>query len=163
MSEVSFTQTVLTNLEQQITEKKITGTFYWHKNKVCGLQRRSLTIRYQITQIMDYLSGKAFKKYRKHYAEHRKALAKVDAMPYFVENKDGKTVNNYNAIGAEYNAILDALKESADIITESGKDKSLKLKQFKTATKAIKDAVEAKLNPKTDAEVIAEAEELKAA
>jgi len=158
----SFTEVLLAKVEAEITEVKVSGSVNYHLMRRAGLKRRSLTIKYQCLQILDYLSGKQNKKYRKHYRDHYERLAVVDAMPYYVEGSDGKMKCNYNAISKEYLSIIDALKESEEIIQASGSGKSLKLKHFKTATTKIKAKVDEIINSKTDNEVLT-VEEVKVA
>lgn len=160
---VSFTETLKAKIEAEIVSSKSAKTYRWHLNRRAGLSERSLIIRYQIVQILEALRGKAFKKYRKHYNDHKVALRAIDAMPYYVTNEKGKQVNNYNAISKAYEELMERLEESANIIAESGKGKDLKLRKFKTLTAAIKADVKAKLDGKSEEEVIVEHEEAKVA
>ena len=158
---LSFNTAILENIQGQIEEKQIEGNLAWHVNRKAGLARKSLVIRYQITQLVAFLAEKQYKKYRKHYHAHRVELERIDSLPLFVTNDNGVEVNNYNNISKQYDDLLEDLKESAELIQQSGK--GYKLRQFKTKSKAVRDEITAKLSAKSDTDVIAEDAEAKAA
>jgi len=149
------------SIAKQIADEQITGSFHWHMMRRAGLAKKCLIARYQITQLVELLGGKEYRKYRKHFNQHRAELRTIEAIEFF--SAEGK--NQYNEQSAQLSELLVALQESAEKVAESTKD--FTLKKFGSKSKAVVAEVDARIGKfasEDDAEaIITEHEEAKVA
>lgn len=118
------------SIKSSIEKEQTAGSYHWHEMTRAGIRRRIAVSRYQISQLLEDLEGRASKKYRKHYEKHAETIESIAQLKYTTE--EGK--NNYKEIRAQLSDLEAELEKSAELV-------GVKRKQFKTKSKAVRAKV----------------------